>query len=176
MAVISLVMVLVVLGVTVLTCVSDLRSLRIPNAYSLVVIGCFVPAWLAEPAAFTPLWHHVVAMVVLFFLTYAMFCKGMMGGGDSKLGTALGLWMGLKGLMPFLFYMALVGGVLGGLALLFKKKKWFKNPRPGSWVEQVQAGENAVPYGVAISFGFWASLFHTGFLHHQLDEIFKIIH
>ena len=176
MAIIAPVMIFIVLIVTVLTCVSDIRSLRIPNVYSLVVIGCFIPACLAEPAAFAPLWQHLATMAAVFFLTYAMFCMGMMGGGDSKLGTALGLWMGLKGLLAFIIYMGLAGGVLGLIALRLRKKKVFSNPRTGSWVEQVQAGQNAVPYGVAISFGFWASLFHTGFLHHQMDELFKIIH
>ena len=176
MVIVALVMLFIVLVVTVLSCVSDVRSLRIPNIYSLIVIGCFIPACLAEPAAFAPLWQHFATMVAVFFLTYAMFCVGMMGGGDSKLGTALGLWLGLKGLAPFIVYMGLGGGVLGLIALCLRKKKLFSNPKPGSWVEQVQGGKSAVPYGIAISFGFWASLFHTGFLHHQLDELFKIIH
>jgi Flp pilus assembly protein protease CpaA len=72
--------------------------------------------------------------------------------------------------------MAVMGGVMGGLTLALQKKKLFKNPKPGSWIEQAQAGKNAVPYGVAISFGFWMSFFHTDAIHHQLNEVFKIIH
>ena len=176
MAIITLFLILVVLAVTVLSCVSDVRRLRIPNTHALVVLGCFIPAWLTAPAAFSPLWHHIAAMGIMFGVTYAMFCKGMMGGGDSKLGTALGLWVGLKGLVPFIFYMALMGGVLGLITLCLQKKKLFSNPRSGSWVEHAQAGQNALPYGVAISFGSWASFFHTGLLHQQLNEVFKIIH
>jgi len=176
MAFITPVMLFTVFIVTVLSCISDIRSLRIPNVYSLIVLGCFIPAWLAEPAAFGPLWYHLTAMGILFVLTYIMFCQGMMGGGDSKLGTALGIWVGLKGLLPFLFYMAIMGGVLGAITLLLQKKKLFSNPKQGSWVEQVQSGKNAVPYGVAISFGSWAAFFHTVLLHHHLNEVFKIIH
>ena len=176
MAIIVQVMIMIVLAVTVLGCISDIRSLRIPNAYSLIVIACFVPAWSAEPRNFAPLWDHLAAMAIIFSITYAMFTAGMMGGGDSKFGTALGLWVGLKGLLPFVFYMALMGGILGAVALGLRNKKLFSNPIPGSWVEQLQSGQNAVPYGVAISLGCWASFLHTGLLDHQLNEVFKIIH
>src|SRR3954470_2375949 len=98
MTLITLAMIIVVFTVTVLSSISDVRSLCIPNIYALVVIGCFIPAWLATPAAFAPLWHHIAAMVAMFTVTYFMFYKGMMGGGDSKLATALALWIGLKGL------------------------------------------------------------------------------
>lgn len=176
MAIITLVMIIIVFVVTVMACISDIRSLRIPNAYSLIVIACFIPAWIAEPRNFVPLWDHLAAMVIIFGITYAMFTAGMMGGGDSKFGTALGLWVGLKGLLPFVFYMALVGGLLGAVALGLRNRKLFRNPGPGSWVEQLQLGKNAVPYGVAISLGSWVSFLHTGFLDHQLNEVFKIIH
>jgi prepilin peptidase CpaA len=169
-------MTLAVFAVTILSCASDIRSLRIPNMHALMIMGCFIPAWLATPAAFGPFWEHLAGMATVFIVTYIMFITGIMGGGDSKLATALGLWLGLSGLLPFVFCMALLGGVLGLVTLCLRKRKLFSNPKPGSWMEQAQAGKNAVPYGVAISFGFWLSFFHTGILHHQLSEVFKIIH
>ena len=176
MAVITIIMTCIVLIVTILSCISDVRSLRIPNWHSLVILGCFIPAWLATPEAFSGLWQHSGAMMGMFAVTYIMFCLGMMGGGDSKLGTVLGLWTGLKGLLPFMVYMAIMGGVVGIISLFIRKNKPFKTPLPGSWVDQLQNGRNAVPYGVAISFGAWAALFHTGFMHNQLNEVFRIIH
>lgn len=176
MVFITLIMTLAVFIVTLLSCVSDVRSLRIPNWHSLAVTGCFIPAYAAMPEAFGGIWQHIGAMGIMFAVSYAMFSFGMMGGGDSKLGTALGLWLGLKGLMPFLFVMAVTGGMIGFVSLLLRKKKLFKKPLKGSWVEQAQKGRNAIPYGVAISVGAWAAFFHTGFLHQQLNEVFKIIH
>lgn len=176
MAIIWLLMVLIVIVVTLLSCVSDVRSLRIANVYSLIVLACFVPAYIAEPQLFSPLWYYLTALGVMFVLSCILFFKGIMGGGDSKLGTALSLWLGLKGLVPFLFYMAIMGGVVGGITLLLQKKKPFKNPKPGSWVGEAQMGKNVVPYGIAISFGFWLSFFHTYAMSHQLSEVFKIIH
>lgn len=176
MAIIAPAMMFVVLIVTLLSCISDVRSLRIHNLNSIVILFCFFPAYFASPEFFNGLGQHLAAMAIMFAVTYVMFALGMMGGGDSKLGTALGLWVGLKGLMLFTFYMAIMGGLLGFISLVIFRKKPFKNPRPGSWVAELQEGRNAIPYGVAISFGFWAALFHTGFAYDQLNEVFKIIH
>lgn len=177
MAILTFLLTVVVLIVTWLSCFADVTSLRIPNKYSLIILGCFLPAWLFTPEAFGPLPHHLLAMVIMFVLTYVMFCQGMIGGGDSKLATALAVWTGLKGLVPFIFYMALAGGVLGLISLFFlRNSKVFKNPPPGSWVEQAQNGRSAIPYGIAISFGVWASFYHTQFISEQLNEVFKIIH
>lgn len=166
----------VMLVVTFFSCVSDVRTLRIPNRYSVTVILAFAVAFAVDPAAFGPLWSHLCAMVIIFLVTYGMFAAGMIGGGDSKLGTALGLWVGLHGLLPFMFYMALMGGVLGIVSLWISKKKPFTTPAAGSWVAQAQAGRNAVPYGIALSVGAWAGMFYTGFIHNQLHEVIKIIH
>lgn len=166
----------VVLAATVASCVSDVKSLRIPNAYVVAILLAFVPAFLIAPEQFGAWWEHLGAFAAIFAITYVMFAVGMIGGGDAKLGSALALWVGLKGLMAYVFYMAVVGGVLGLFSLLLKKKKPFTKPKKGSWVATVQDGGNAVPYGIALSIGAWAGLFHTGFLGHQLDELIRIIH
>lgn len=168
-------MTLIVFIVTLLSSVSDVRSLRIPNWHALVILGCFIPAWLAAPGAFEAPWQHLAAMGAMLVLGYLMFSFGLMGGGDAKLAAAVGLWVGLGGLAPFIFSMAIMGGIIALVSIAVSKKKFFKNPLPGSWIEQVQAGRNAVPYGVAISAGAWAALYHTGFLHNQLNEVFSII-
>jgi prepilin peptidase CpaA len=177
MALVALLMTTVVLGVTIQSCITDARSLNIPNWHTLVILACFIPAFLAMPSAFAGgLIPHLEAMAIVFVVTYLLFFLGLLGGGDSKLGTGLGLWIGLKGLVYFLFYMSIAGGLLGVAALYIRKHKIFKNPAAGSWVAQLQNGRNAMPYGIAISFGAWMTFIQTGFLHNQLSEVFKIIH
>ncbi len=165
-----------VLVLTVMACISDIRSFRIPDLYSILAIAGFGIAFVVSPEDFGPWWHHLGAGVGMLVVTYIMFALGLLGAGDSKFGAALALWVGLKGLLIYLFYMAIVGGVIGILSKVFHKTKPFKNPPAGSWMDVAQQGKNAVPYGIAISFGAWAGLFHTKFLHQQLDEVFKIIH
>jgi prepilin peptidase CpaA len=141
-----------------------------------LILASFIVAFVLSPESFNKWWVHIGAFVLMFGVTFGMFCLNMLGSGDTKLGSVLALWVGLKGLMIYLFYMTLAGGVLGIASIILYRKKFFKNPREGSWVARVQEGKSAIPYGVAISVGFWGALFHTGFLYHQLDEVLKIIH
>lgn len=166
----------VVFFVSVLACFSDARTMRIPNSYSVVVIAAFAIAFAIGPESFGKWWWHLGSAALIFAITYVMFAYNMLGSGDSKFGTALGLWVGFKGLLSYVFFMALLGGALGILSLVFRRYKPFANPLPQSWVARAQEGANAVPYGIAISFGAWAGMAHTGFLNHQLDELIRIIH
>jgi prepilin peptidase CpaA len=165
-----------ILATTLLACVSDARSLKIPNLYSVIIIALFPAAFLATPELFGKWWEHLGSLGAIFVITYLMFAAGMMGGGDTKLGTALALWVGLPAVLPYVIWMGAAGGIVALLSLYFKKKKPFKSPRAGSWPAQVQEGRNAVPYGIAISFGAWAALLQKGFMPDLLHEVSKIIH
>lgn len=167
---------LFVLFIMLLSCISDVRRLRIPNKYVLCVLVAFVAAFAVSPSSFGVWWHPFAAGAIFLVITYVMFVMNMLGAGDAKLGAALALWVGLPGLMAYVMYMAIMGGVIGGLSIYFKKKKPFKNPPEGGWVATVQSGGNAVPYGIAISFGAVMAMLHNGFISHQIDELIKIIH
>lgn len=162
--------------VTIASCWSDIRRLRIPNTHVLAVLALFVVAFAFSPDSFGLWWEHLGAMLAFLVLTYIMFAFGMLGAGDAKYGAALALWVGLPGLLPYVFFMAMVGGVLGVFSLLLRKYRPFKNPPSSGWVATVQDGGNAVPYGIALSVGLWGCFFHTAVLSHQLDELIKIIH
>lgn len=168
---------LVVFVTTLMACAWDIRALRIPNRYSFVVVAAFAVAYVSAPDAFTETaWHYPAGLLIIFGVTYLMYLAGMMGAGDSKFGSALALWVGLHGILPYVFWMAVMGGIVGAASLYLKKKKPVSSPVPGGWVEQVQTGRNAVPYGIAIGFGAWAALWQSGLITHQLDELLKIIH
>lgn len=152
--------------------VSDLRGLIIPNIYSVIVGASFF-------AAYTVLWltgnHHVlggfyshlIAAFVIFAITAAMFATNVLGAADSKLATVYALWVGLRGLIPFLFYMSLCGGLLGLAALVAQRWKPFAAPKEGSWIARVQGGESKVPYGIAIVFGALVSFVKLGYVDPQ---------
>ena len=134
---------------------------------------CYVLMWVFgySDVFFSPL-QHLLAGLIVFGVTAAMFAFNMLGAADSKLGTAFALWVGLKGLFPFLFYMTLVGGVLGLVALGLKKWTPVKAPADGSWIARVQAGESKVPYGVAIVLGALASFVNIGYFSIDLLRAF----
>lgn len=176
MIILSLIIMLVAVAVTTAGCISDFRYMRIPNRYSLAIAVGFFLSWVITPSVFFALWEHVMAAVLMLGITYILFVRGMIGGGDCKLGAALALWTGLPGLMAYLLYTAMMGGVLGCMGLYMVRKKPFKNPPADSWIGRAQNGEQQIPYGIAISIGAWASFFHIGILSNYLNEVSKIIH
>ncbi|HOO81440.1 MAG TPA: prepilin peptidase [Alphaproteobacteria bacterium] len=168
----------VVIGTGGLSALSDLRGMTIPNLHSLIVLGAFVfcygALWFGgRDDVFASLASHIVAALIVFLITLAMFMGKLMGAGDSKLASALALWAGLKGLVPFIFYMSVAGGVLALAALALKKWAPVKAPKPESWVAQVQGGASKVPYGVAIVLGALASFVKIGYF--DLDVLSSFV-
>lgn len=160
----------IAIGTGILAGWSDFRGLTIPNLYSAVILGAFVLAWVSSLVlgtggvpVFSSIWSHLAAMLIVFFATYAMFAGGMIGAADSKVGTAFALWFGVKGLVPFLFFMTLAGGVLGLAALVLRRRALWPGAPEGSWIARVQKGENAVPYGIAIALGAFAAMIRIGY-------------
>lgn len=166
--IIFLLCIFVALGTGVLAGYSDIKGMTIPNSYSVIVIVSFVVCYLVlsvfgRDDVFFSLVSHVLGALIVFGVTAAMFAFGVLGAADSKLATAFALWVGVRGLFPFLFYMSLIGGVLALVSLALKKWKPFKAPAQGSWVAQVQGGASKVPYGVAIACGGLASFLNIGY-------------
>lgn len=168
-----------VLGVGVLAGLSDFRGLVIPNSYSVAIAAlfpvCYVLMWVMGVDIFGSLWSHIGALVVIFIVSAAMFHFGIMGAADSKLASAYALWLGFGALPLFLFVMTLVGAILGVFALFVKKNKPFKAPQEGGWIARLQAGENKVPYGIAIVFGALYGFYVAGYLDFEnLVSVFSL--
>lgn len=159
---------LAALGIGVLAAWSDLRGMTIPNLHSALVLAAFPiscgAAWLAGADVFGSVLSHALGFGIVFGLTLGLFALKVMGGADSKLASAYGVWVGLPGLAPFLFYMALAGGILAVAALLIRHFKPFKAPAKESWAGQLQNDASKVPYGVAIVFGAFVSFWFLGYL------------
>ncbi len=167
----------VTIGVGLLAAYSDIRGLKIPNLYSVLIISAFLFTFgmlsvFGRADVFSSPLSHGLGALIVFLVTMVMFALGGLGGADSKLGTAFALWVGVRGLFPFLFYMSLCGGILALTALALKKWPVFKSAAPESWVGRVQAGESKVPYGVAIVFGALASFVDLGYLNQETFRFF----
>lgn len=147
------------IGLAGLAGFSDVKGLTIPNSYSLYMIASFIIAYSAlyfgapEVKIFGGVACHILSVLIFFIVTFILFALNVLGAGDSKFGAACALWVSLKYLPIYLFFMTLFGGVLGIVTLYIRHKKPFKSPAEGSWIAQAQSGTNKVPYGVAISVG-----------------------
>lgn len=167
--IIFLICIFVALGVSVMAAISDFRTMKIPNMFSVYVIGAFFVAYTAlyiggQDKVFGPIYMHLLSAGVTFLVTFILFGLKLLGAGDSKFATACAIWVSAKYLPIYLFFMTLFGSVLGIVALYLKNKKPFKSPTDGSWIAQVQNGASKVPYGIAIAVGLAVSFLHTGYL------------
>jgi prepilin peptidase CpaA len=94
----------------------------------------------------------LIAMGIVFAVGYIIFSRNWMGGGDVKLLIVTSLWIGLAKLMDFMFFVAILGGVLSVVLYVARKlppivQRAHKLPRI------LRVGE-PVPYGIAIAIGF----------------------
>lgn len=168
--------VLAAAGLGIMAAVGDLRGMRISNIVSVLIVGAFLMAYgaaaLAGVPVFDPLKAHLVTGAGMLFVTMAMFFARAFGGGDSKLCTAFAVWAGLTGLITFIFYMALAGGLLAVVALALGRLKPFKAPPAGSWINRLQSGERVIPYGVAITAGALVMFAMNGYLSPDIFRAF----
>lgn len=168
--VIYLICLFVAIGLTGLAGLSDVKGLTIPNSYSLYMVGAFAIAYAAlyygspEADIFGSIISHSISALVFFVVTFILFALNVLGAGDSKFGAACALWVSLKYLPIYLFFMTLFGGILGIVTLYIKHKKPFKSPADGSWISQAQNGIDKVPYGVAIGFGAVVTFIYAEYL------------
>ncbi len=133
-------------------CISDIKSLKIPNAVSVIVLALFfLNYWPSAPAdGFTK--HMIVAGVALL-LGFGVFAAGFMGAGDIKLISALMLWAGPQDGFAFLIVMTLVGGLCAGLLLITRTsmaawpsaQHYIPSRRLRTWAQR-----GIFPYGIAI--------------------------
>lgn len=161
--------VIVALGFSLASAWSDWGGMVIPNVYPAGILLSFVIAYGAayflapEAGYFDTIKNHALAFAIVFGITFVLFSLNMIGAGDSKMLSAVAVWAGFGGIFPLLFWMSIVGGLLGLIALFLKKRMPVKAPKEGSWVDRVQKGESAVPYGIAIAAGAVVAFYQIGY-------------
>lgn len=131
----------------------DVTSMKIPNKISLVLLLAFGIAVIAGGVSLEIAQSNLIAGAVVLVCGFAMFSRGLLGGGDAKLLAAASLWIGFSQMMPFLLYVALSGGVLAALMLVYRTRvpaEWVTGP---SWLARLHSKEVGIPYGLAIAAG-----------------------
>ena len=139
---------LVLLGLAaLLTIVSftDVKDRRIPNWAVASITVLFVPWAFAE--GMSSVLSSFEAAGIAFAVSCGLYLFGFVGAGDSKLLTALSLFVGLKQLLAFLVLVALAGGAIAVLSLVAQPVRalvMFQMRGKGDF-------GRGIPYGVAIS-------------------------
>lgn len=159
------------LGMTAAGAVTDIQRSRIPNwlTYSglLLALAARV-ALLGLPGLRDGLAGAAVGGALFFVL----FLIGGMGGGDVKMMTAVGAWLGASQAFTVLIATAIAGGFLGLGYMLFRRQTFLTLINTFELVRHhlttglqqhptlnIRAERSVrVPFGVAIAFGTWYSV------------------
>ena len=131
--------------------VSDLFPMTIPNRIAIGLTGAFFVFAIALHLPLETVGFHVLAGMAMLVVTFAMFARGWMGGGDAKLAAATALWMGWENLADYLLLSTILGGALTLLILYLRRY-----PLPGllhaqSWLVRLHDSKTGIPYGIALA-------------------------
>lgn len=127
-------------GLLILAAAYDLRSFRIPNLIPLALVLLFVGTWgLGGNGALTP---HALSFVCASVVSIGLFIANVWGGGDTKLASALALFLTPTDLGRFLLIVALVGGAVAVAILIVRRSAAVPADR-----------HTPMPYGVALAAG-----------------------
>ncbi len=149
----------VAVGILVVVAYEDVRTRRIPNALSLATAALGL-ARIAFAADLIDAGYTLAAAIVIFAITFALFQRGAIGGGDAKILPATVLLIGYPELLGFLFLMSLCGGVLAlatlaaeRLDLSFGRFRWRGHVSSTGQSDRgrVASKGSTVPYGVAVA-------------------------
>ena len=133
-------------------CISDIKSLKLPNAASVIVVALFFLNFSLSPSPESLVNHFSVAGAALL-VGFGVYAAGFMGAGDIKLITALMLWAGSRDALAFLIVMTFAGGVFASLLLIARKsmavwpstQNYIPSRRFRTWAQR-----GIFPYGIAI--------------------------
>lgn len=130
--------------------ISDALSLTIPNKISLALIVGFI--FLAPFSGLTmaEIGSHVLVGFLILLVGFGLFAWGGIGGGDVKLLAAAGLWLGPDHALGFLALVTIFGGFLSLFCLHLRGTPLPSFLAGQRWLVNLQVGDVAVPYGIAI--------------------------
>jgi len=131
----------------------DAVAYRIPNWTVGVLVAGFPLAGLLLPEGL-PWLEHLGAAALVFAVGIGLFAFRLAGGGDIKLLTAVGLWVGWQHLLDLMVLMGILGGIVVLLLLLarrFLPLALSMHPTAATLVlPRVFRDGEPVPYGLAI--------------------------
>ncbi len=132
----------------------DVSTMWIPNWVSIGLAAAFVPAALTAGFSVEMIGMHLAFGGAVMLVCAALFYLGVFGGGDAKVIAAASLWIGLNAVAPFVFWMALAGGLLGLVLIGLRKMKLQPTKE---WTKRLLSPEEGAPYAVAIAAGALAA-------------------
>ncbi len=138
-------------GVMVFAAISDMLTMKIPNAVSLVLVAGFFVLAIATGMQWSTIGWHLCAGALMLVACFIMFNAGWIGGGDAKLAAATTLWLGFGLLPSYGVFASIFGGALT-LAILQLRRMALEGPLSSTpWLARLREKNGGIPYGIALA-------------------------
>lgn len=130
---------------------SDLFTMTISNRVSLLLVGAFAVIAPATGMGLHEIGLHFAAGFLVLAMTFIMFARGWIGGGDAKLAAAIALWFGFEHMTTFLMLAALFGGWLTMGLLEARNQPLPRFLEREAWAVKLHRVDTGIPYGIALA-------------------------
>jgi prepilin peptidase CpaA len=161
----------VLVGLLVAACVSDLRTRLIPNRIVLATIALGFVSALVTKGDITGLTHAGAGLLTGFVVWCPFYLLRMLGAGDVKLFAASATFLGARGAVEGALYTALFGGALALVYMVLSSGWTWTFIRLGHGAQHPAMLRNAppttgrrMPYALAISAGVLLAFWWPGHL------------
>jgi prepilin peptidase CpaA len=130
---------------------SDLFSMKISNRVSIALASAYPILALSLGVQPLTIATNLGCGLAVLVLTFFMFSRGWIGGGDAKLAAATAPWLGWALMLDYSLLTSVLGGALT-LGILLSRR----TPLPSwaarlDWVARLHHPDNGVPYGIALA-------------------------
>lgn len=153
----------VFVGALLYSCITDVRTRRIPNRLVLVLMAVGLvysgATHLPGPGG---LFRAMVSLLLGFVIWFPFYLLRMLGAGDVKLFAAAATWLAPAAVSQAALASALIGGALALFWLVRTQGAWLALTRFAHVAQQpkilseplpVSSTHRRVPYGVAMAAG-----------------------
>jgi prepilin peptidase CpaA len=130
---------------------SDLITMTISNRVPIILGAGFLVLALAIGLPLMDVLSHIGAGASVLVLSFGLFIRGWIGGGDAKLAAASALWLGFDHLFVYLLYASLFGGALTLLLLQFRLVPLPALLAGQDWLQRLHQKNGDIPYGIALA-------------------------
>jgi len=96
--------------------VSDVQRNRIPNNLVIILLLIVVIDLFQTPGLLWTL--HIKGMLITLGVGFGLYVVKAMAGGDVKLLTVVGLWLGAEVMWQVTAYVVVAGGIIGAFYLM----------------------------------------------------------
>lgn len=130
---------------------SDLFTMTIPNRVSLILVVVYFALAAYIPLSWNVIATHVSCGLAVLALTFVLFQRGWVGGGDAKLASATALWLGWENLLDYGLVASIAGGVLTLVILMMRWNELPSRLLSVKFIARLAEKTNGVPYGIALA-------------------------